>query len=494
MSTTSGSVNQTSDRSAPRTCIPCKSSKKKCDKNLPTCDRCSRLDLPCTYDEAAETVQDSSHSTAKSQTILDRLERLESRVFASEEPWATVTPDLRANSNIEVKEAQENAWQLRPSLLQPSYLEFIVGMNLTSILEEKSTSIRAVGEKYFDSIHDFLPIISKERIDKRTQEAESLQPNGGFMILILSILLLTEEPVNGFVASGTFSSPELYRVCKYHYSLFSSLKEPCVELIQSGLLIALYEHAHCLGSSQAYLTIGTCARMAGAIGLPTPTSVGKIGTLQCEADACDVLERVQAFLCDHSPAYWSACPGSTRLIRDISLEAELQRLMTNFTDHRDDFLWHRGLDTTFGAMLCAYAFYQIQTTSDSAVEFPGQLQATLESMMDISSSRLNLLTMTGDVHLAFLSPFSITGILLVLEAIGLLDPVENIDTYLLRYRQTFMDVLRRLSSRWRLADLRKAHEAHSPTQPNPQMGWYLCPTLGPTGRLWARGESLLGFE
>lgn len=102
-------------------------------------------------------------------------------------------------------------------------------------------------------------------------------------------------------------------------------------------------------------------------------------------------------------------------------------------------------------MLCAYAFYQIQTTSDSAVEFPGQLQATLESMMDISSSRLNLLTMTGDVHLAFLSPFSITGILLVLEAIGLLDPVENIDTYLLRYRQTFMDVLRRLSSRWRLA-------------------------------------------
>lgn len=217
-------------------------------------------------------MQDSSHSTAKSQTILDRLERLESRVFASEEPWATVTPDLRANSNIEVKEAQENAWQLRPSLLQPSYLEFIVGMNLTSILEEKSTSIRAVGEKYFDSIHDFLPIISKERIDKRTQEAESLQPNGGFMILILSILLLTEEPVNGFVASGTFSSPELYRVCKYHYSLFSSLKEPCVELIQSGLLIALYEHAHCLGSSQAYLTIGTCARMAGAIGLPTPTS------------------------------------------------------------------------------------------------------------------------------------------------------------------------------------------------------------------------------
>lgn len=72
-------------------------------------------------------------------------------------------------------------------------------------------------------------------------------------------------------------------------------------------------------------------------------------------------------------------------------------------------------------------------------------------MIDISSSRLNLLTMTGDVHLAFLSPFSITGLLLVLKAMGLLNPVENIDTYLLRYRQTFIDVLQCLSSRWRLA-------------------------------------------
>ncbi|KAJ5417379.1 uncharacterized protein N7487_000929 [Penicillium crustosum] len=122
MATTSGSVNQTSDRFAPRTCIPCKSSKKKCDKNLPTCDRCSRLDLPCTYDGAAETVQDI---TAKSQAILDRLERLESRVFASEEQRTTVSPDHHAKSSIEVKQAQENAWQLRPNLLQPSYLEFI---------------------------------------------------------------------------------------------------------------------------------------------------------------------------------------------------------------------------------------------------------------------------------------------------------------------------------------------------------------------------------
>lgn len=231
-------------------------------------DHITRLDLPCTYDDAAETVQDI---TAKSQAILDRLERLESRVFASEEQQTTVAPDHRANSNIEVKEAQENIWQLKPSLLHPSYLGMIAAMNLATILEEKSTTARQVGENYFDSIHTFLPIVSRERMDKRTLEAQSLEANSGFMTLILSILLLMEQPADGFVTSRTFSFPELYRVCKYHYSLFSSLNEPCVELIQSGLLIALYEHGHCL-AHQAYLTIGTCARMASAIGLPAPTS------------------------------------------------------------------------------------------------------------------------------------------------------------------------------------------------------------------------------
>ncbi|KAJ5517791.1 hypothetical protein N7453_000213 [Penicillium expansum] len=153
MATTSGFVNQTGAGSAPRTCIPCKSSKKKCDKTLPM------LDLPCTYDDAAETVQDI---TAKSQAILDRLERLESRVFASEEQQTTVAPDHRANSNIEVKEAQENIWQLKPSLLHPSYLGMIAAMNLATILEEKSTTARQVGKEWISEPW-------KHKVSKRTR-------------------------------------------------------------------------------------------------------------------------------------------------------------------------------------------------------------------------------------------------------------------------------------------------------------------------------------
>lgn len=222
----------------------------------------SRLCLSCSYIDVAETRAEDFTSTF--QAVFDRLERLESRVFASEEDRPAAAPDQCKGDN-------RSDWQLRPSLLQPSYLELIVAMNLSKILDERDTSVRAVGEKYLSVVHNYAPVISKERLECRTQEAESLEPHAPFLIFISSILLLTEEPVGSFVSSNTASPPDLYRTCKHNYTVFLSLNEPCIELIQAGVLIALYEHAQCMGS-QAYLTIGTCARMAGAIGLLSATS------------------------------------------------------------------------------------------------------------------------------------------------------------------------------------------------------------------------------
>ncbi|KAJ9488936.1 hypothetical protein VN97_g4339 [Penicillium thymicola] len=40
-------------------------------------------------------------------------------------------------------------------------------------------------------------------------------------------------------------------------------------------------------------------------------------------------------------------------------------------------------------------------------------------------------------------------------------------------------------------DLRRAHKAQSPAQPNPQMGWVLGPVLRPIDGLWAYTSSPL---
>ncbi|CEJ54616.1 hypothetical protein PMG11_00919 [Penicillium brasilianum] len=504
MDTISDLDKNVSPQFALRACVSCKSSKKKCDKTLPMCNRCSRLCLICTYDDAAEARAGDFTSTF--QAVFDRLERLESHVFASEEDRPTAAPDQCTPPSIERQGDDRSDWQLRPSLLQPSYLKLIVAMNLSKILDDRHTSVRAMGEKYLSVIHNYAPVISKERLEWRTQESEALDPNTPFLIFILSIILLTEEPVEKFVSSDTASPPDLYRTCKHIHTLYMSFNKPCIEMIQSGVLIALYEHAQCMGS-QAYLTIGTCARMAGAIGLLSATSSvsssSKLGnsteeetnillgiyildrhikmasrvvmkhniydysqiiepskvtvnSLKCEADGCDILIRLQEILGSSAPADIPSLSTDARLNHIGALEIELQSLKVNFSDHRNDCSWHRCIATAFAANLCIYTYRQLQTAGESAGEsFEQRRKDSLELLgllMDISSSQHDLNTSTA----VFPSPFPIIILFQVLDAMISLEKLGS-DSFLLRERQNFMDMLLHFSTRWRLA--RRLYEA-----------------------------------
>ncbi|PGH28097.1 hypothetical protein AJ80_00355 [Polytolypa hystricis UAMH7299] len=244
-----------------RTCAQCKASKKKCDKTLPSCDRCSRLSLPCIYTEAAEIAP--ADIISKFHTVSNRLERLEAHVFTSTEQGTAVRSS--PTSSPGVMELKATEWHLSPSLLRPSYLDIIVGSNVFKILEERGMTVRDVGEKFFSTVYNFMPIISKEWFLKRADAAQALDSSGAFLLLVMAIVLILENPTDDSNYS-TNSSPVLYQVCKYHYSLFLSLKEPSTELVQAGLCIALYEHSQCI-SDRAYITIGTCARMASLLGL-----------------------------------------------------------------------------------------------------------------------------------------------------------------------------------------------------------------------------------
>lgn len=125
-------------------------------------------------------------------------------------------------------------------------------------------TMREVIQKYFDTMHNYIPIISRVKIDKQVQEAETLNSKGAFMVLIMAIILFTEHPTAH--SNDALGLSELYQVCKYHFSLFLSLKDPSIELIQAGLCITLYEYAHCI-TERAYITVGACARMANLLRL-----------------------------------------------------------------------------------------------------------------------------------------------------------------------------------------------------------------------------------
>ncbi|KAL4938805.1 hypothetical protein BDV06DRAFT_46721 [Aspergillus oleicola] len=247
--------------SAVHACAQCKASKKKCDKALPSCNRCSRLIIRCIYDEGAGIAP--AEIISRFQAVFDRLERLEENVFAPS-AVTNATPAPSISLSARPKDLEADKWQISPRLLQPSYLDVIAGANVYKILEDKGMTMRGVIQTYFDTIHNYIPIISRGKLDKQIQEAETLNSKGAFMVLVMAIILFTEHPTAD--SNGALGLSELYQVCKYHFSLFLSLKNPSIELIQAGLCITLYEYAHCI-TERAYITIGTCARMASLLRL-----------------------------------------------------------------------------------------------------------------------------------------------------------------------------------------------------------------------------------
>ena len=51
-----------------------------------------------------------------------------------------------------------------------------------------------------------------------------------------------------------------YVACKSFFAQHVALNEPCIEVIQAGVLIALFEYLQCIGD-QALITLGICTRL-----------------------------------------------------------------------------------------------------------------------------------------------------------------------------------------------------------------------------------------
>jgi hypothetical protein len=73
---------------------------------------------------------------------------------------------------------------------------------------------------------------------------------------------------NPFESDNGLSPTEshLYLTTKYQFSLFLSLSCPSIEMVQAGILIALYEYAQG-ATDMSYVTIGSCATLAYLLGL-----------------------------------------------------------------------------------------------------------------------------------------------------------------------------------------------------------------------------------
>ena len=133
----------------------------------------------------------------------------------------------------------------------PQYVRDLIGPD---------SEIRLMAVKFFETIHTYFPIISKQRFYSTLMNPLS-QPRADVALLVLCMRLTTlprsKDPM--------VITPE-YMAAKRFYAAVEGAGTCSTQVLQSGILIAFYEFGHAIYPA-AYLSVGTCARYGVSFGM-----------------------------------------------------------------------------------------------------------------------------------------------------------------------------------------------------------------------------------
>lgn len=160
---------------------------------------------------------------------------------------------------------------------------------------------------YFSTFNKCLPVIDEcifyEMLEKGYSEIDGVGSGEcHFNALLLGIFLITH--LSPRYTSGCEGGEELYSTLKSIFSLLQSTGNLTVELLQLGVLISSWEYCQAK-KREAWLSIGSCVRMAQMLGLhsctrqlPPDTEVEKkwFENRRCVWWCVVVLERYSSFL------------------------------------------------------------------------------------------------------------------------------------------------------------------------------------------------------
>lgn len=277
---------------SPSVCRSCRLGKKRCDRRLPFCTRCARsaIYIPSLcfsglirhgHRRGAECDYNTKTNLTKGQELLllrNKFENLE-RAFqtaathqAHGSPGSGVlvhyAPDIN-NSHISPDTHQD--YPKSPSNQQlvsgVSYsidtgnIHLLVYKQACSIFESRHTNFMAACDVYFNTVHNWQPILSKNHIYSKIRRISTDIPEGDLSILLLAICLIIQLPARPKICGSVEDSIPIYSIVKALHVQLQTLLPPSIYLLQAQLIITAFEHGHGLLTA-SYLSIGTCARLS----------------------------------------------------------------------------------------------------------------------------------------------------------------------------------------------------------------------------------------
>ncbi|GAM38710.1 hypothetical protein TCE0_033f09660 [Talaromyces pinophilus] len=233
-------------------CLPCRRSKRRCDRKIPSCDLCIKKDIDCNYPGTRTSERDSR--TVYSQTP-DSQSSQETTQSSNTEASAIyfLAPHIFRQAQLELP---------RPDIPIPAEVSSLIG---------DTSSIREIANTFFSTIHFWLPIVFKK---------------GFFVSLLspwtqrqteLSLLALCMKLCNTAPSEDESPNNFLYRTAKRFHHDVETAGVLSTHVLQAGLLIAYYEMGHAMYPA-SYLTVGACARYGLALGIYkhcSPTSAAE---------------------------------------------------------------------------------------------------------------------------------------------------------------------------------------------------------------------------
>ncbi|KAF3764703.1 hypothetical protein M406DRAFT_331026 [Cryphonectria parasitica EP155] len=231
-----------------RVCLNCRRKKKKCDKKLPSCGRCTYSLEFCQHedDQAASRSADPS-----ARTSFESLGNINA-------------PGSFAVSAFLGGQIGPANPTISPALFAPlgttEDIHHFVSRSLAQIVGDRSTT-ESIIRYYFGTINAWFTIIESASFEERLEQMWA-EPSAETGLLALCMLLIVRSPEETPAVSMQNS---LYHAVKTLCGVVVAKLPLSTSLLQAHLLICLYELGH-LMPQQAYLTLGTCITIVRAFG------------------------------------------------------------------------------------------------------------------------------------------------------------------------------------------------------------------------------------
>jgi hypothetical protein len=114
---------------------------------------------------------------------------------------------------------------------------------------------------FLATINIWVPVVIESQLIEQIADIGSTK-RSDVCALILSIYLVTRTP-----GSHNEDTPDpLYRILKSFHSKLQSSDKTTIQVIQTSILISIYEHGQAL-DEECYLTLGSCSRMGHVMGI-----------------------------------------------------------------------------------------------------------------------------------------------------------------------------------------------------------------------------------